>query len=111
MKLPKGFGGSGLQGMLAQAQSAMAQAQNLNAELEAERIGVDKGPVKMIFNGLGELQALKIDPSIVDPEDVEMLEDLIVSAVRDGFQHANSIREQRTASIMQGMPDIPGLKL
>lgn len=111
MKLPKGFGGSGLQGMLAQAQSAMAQAQHLNDELEAQRIGVDKGPVKMVFNGLGELQAIKIDPSVVDPEDVESLEDLIVGAVRDGFQHANALREERTKQIMQGMPDIPGLKL
>ena len=111
MKLPKGFGGSGFQSVLAQAQNAMAQAQTLNEELEAQRIGVDKGPIKMIFNGLGELQAMKIDPSVVDPSDVEMLEDLIVSAVRDGFQHSNTLREQRTAQIMQGMPDIPGLKL
>jgi DNA-binding YbaB/EbfC family protein len=110
MKLPKGFGGGGFQGMIQQAQSAMAQAQTLNDELEAQRIPVDKGPVKMVFNGLGELQAMKIDKSVVDPEDVEALEDLIVGAVRDGFQHANSLREARTAQIMQGMPDIPGLK-
>lgn len=109
MKLPKGFGGAGLQGMLAQAQSAMAQAQSLNDELEAERVGIDKGPVKMVFNGLGELQAIKIDPSIVDPNDIESLEDLIVGAVRDGFQHANKLREERTAQIMKGMPEIPGL--
>jgi len=111
MKLPKGFGGGGFQSVLAQAQSAMAQAQSLNEELEAQRIGVDKGPIKMVFNGLGEIQAMKIDPSIVDPSDIEMLEDLIVSAVKDGFQHANNLREARTAQIMQGMPDIPGLKL
>lgn len=111
MKLPKGFGGGGFQSVLAQAQNAMAQAKNLNDELESERFGVDKGPVKMVFNGLGELQGMKIDPSIVDPNDVEMLEDLIVSAVRDGFQTANEAREQRTSQIMQGMPDIPGLNL
>ena len=109
MKLPKGFGGQGFSGMLAQAQQAMARAKTLNEELEAERVGIDKGPVKMVFNGLGELQAMKIDPSIVDPEDVESLEDLIVGAVRAGFQEAVAAREAKMAEIMPNLPNIPGL--
>lgn len=92
--------------MLKQAQDAMARAQNLNAELERERIDIDKGPVKMVFNGLGELQKISIDKSVVDPEDVEALEDLIVSAVRDGFQQSVATREERMQKIM---PNIPGL--
>jgi nucleoid-associated protein EbfC len=92
--------------MLEQAKQAMARAQTLNEELEAERIPIDKGPVKMVFNGLGELQTMKIDPSVVDPEDVEGLEDLIVSAVRDGFQQSTALRD---AKMQQIMPNIPGL--
>ena len=106
MKLPKGFGGQGFGGMLEQAKQAMARAQTLNEELEAERLPIDKGPVKMVFNGLGELQTMKLDPSVVDPEDVEGLEDLIVSAVRDGFQQSTALRE---AKMQQIMPNIPGL--
>lgn len=110
MKLPKGFGGQGMSGMLAKAQAAMARAQNLDSELAVERINIDKGPVKAVFNGLGEIGAIKIDPSVVDPNDIEALEDLVVSAVRDGFTQAVELREKRTREIMKDMPDIPGMK-
>ncbi len=92
--------------MLQQAQAAMARAQDLEAELAAERFEVDKGVVKCVFNGTGELVTLRIDPSIVDPEDVEALEDLVVGAIRDGFATATSIRN---AKVQQIMPNIPGL--
>jgi DNA-binding YbaB/EbfC family protein len=106
MKLPKNFGGQGFQGMLAQAQQAMARAQTLDNELAAHPITVEKNGVKALFNGLGELQQLKIDPSIVDPEDVEMLEDMIAAAVRDGFAQAVALRESKVQEIM---PNVPGL--
>jgi nucleoid-associated protein EbfC len=106
MKLPKGFGGQGFSGMLQQAQQAMQRAKHLNDELERDRLDIDKGPVKMVFNGLGELQKISIDKSVVDPDDVESLEDLIVSAVRDGFQQATAIREAKMQEIM---PNIPGM--
>lgn len=105
MKLPKGFGGQGFGSAVEQAKQAMARARTLNDELEATRIPIDKGPVKMVFNGLGELQGIKIDKSVVDPEDVESLEDLIVSAVRDGFQTSTAMREAKMSEIM---PNIPG---
>lgn len=108
MKLPKGFGGQGFQGMLAQAQGAMARAKALNDELEAERLMMDKGPIKMVFNGLGELQAMKLDPAIVDPNDVEALEDMIVGAVRAAFAEVVARRDAKTQEIM---PNIPGMNL
>ncbi len=106
MKLPKGFGGQGYGGMLKQAQDAMARAQTLEAELANERIVSDKGPVKAVMNGTGQLVSIKIDPSVVDPEDVEALEDLITSAVRDGFERATELRNEKVSQIM---PNIPGL--
>ncbi|MBN9501304.1 MAG: nucleoid-associated protein, YbaB/EbfC family [Armatimonadetes bacterium 55-13] len=106
MKLPKNFGGQGFGGMLKQAQDAMARAQQLEEELAQERIAIDKGPVKAIFDGTGMLLGLKIDQSVVDPEDIEALEDLIVSAVRDGFTTATDARQAKVQSIM---PNIPGL--
>lgn len=102
MKLPKGFGGQGFGGMMAKAQEAMARAQNLEAELANERVEVDKGPVKAIFAGTGHLLSIKLDKSVVDPEDVEALEDLIVSAVRDGFEQATEIRTKRVEEITKG---------
>ncbi|HEY0867666.1 MAG TPA: YbaB/EbfC family nucleoid-associated protein [Fimbriimonas sp.] len=109
MKLPKNFGGQGFGGMMKQMQDAMAQAQNLEAQLAQERIGIDKGPIKAIFDGTGQMLSLKIDPTIVDPEDVEMLEDMIVSAVRDGFNSATELRNARVQGILPNMPDIPGV--
>ena len=64
---------------------------------------------KALFNGTGELLKLAIDPSIVDPEDVEALEDLIVSAVRDGFNSATDLRNNKVQDIMPNIPEIPGL--
>lgn len=92
--------------MLAQAQNAMARAQSLDAELATERIDIDKGPVKCVFSGLGDLVAIKLDKSVVDPDDIEMLEDLIVGAVRDGFTLAT---ERREAKVREIMPDVPGM--
>src|SRR5579862_1069383 len=99
MKLPKGFGGQGFGGMMAKAQEAMARAQNLEAELANERFTIDKGPVKIVVAGTGQLVKISLDKSVVDPEDVEALEDLIVSAVRDGFDKATEIRAQRVEEI------------
>ncbi len=106
MKLPKQFGGQGFQGFMQQAQAAMARAKTLEEELANERIEVDKGPVKATFSGTGELLKIHIDPSALDPEDVEMLEDLVVGAVRDGFQQATDLRNKRVQEIM---PNVPGL--
>ncbi|HSI72035.1 MAG TPA: YbaB/EbfC family nucleoid-associated protein, partial [Fimbriimonas sp.] len=109
MKLPKNFGGQGFGGMMKQMQDAMARAQTLEEELKQERIGVDKGPVKAIFDGTGEIQKISIDPSVVDPDDVEMLEDMIVSVVREGFEASTQLRNNKVQGIMPNLPEIPGM--
>jgi DNA-binding YbaB/EbfC family protein len=109
MKLPKQFGGGGFQEALAKAKDAMSRAKNLEVELAQERIEVDKGPVKAVFDGTGVIQSIKIDKEAVDPDDVEMLEDLILGAVRDGFTKATEMREAKMAEIMPDLP--PGLGL
>ncbi|MCE2767790.1 MAG: YbaB/EbfC family nucleoid-associated protein [Armatimonadota bacterium] len=112
MKLPKGLGGGAFGGGLMQnVQSAMARAQNLEQELEQETFNVDKGPVKATFDGTGRIKTLKIDKSVVDPEDVEALEDLIIGAIRDGFEKAVELRATRVEEITKGLPPIPGLGL
>ncbi len=106
MKLPKNFGGQGFSGMMAQAQQAMARAQNLEKELETERMTIDKGPVTAIFSGTGKLVSIKLDPSVVDPEDVEALEDLIVACIRDGFERATELRDSKVKEIMPNVPNL-----
>jgi DNA-binding YbaB/EbfC family protein len=111
MKLPKGLGGGmGMGGgLMANVQNAMARANNLEAELEQETISVDKGPVKATFDGTGRIKTIKLDKSVVDPEDIEALEDLLVGAMRDGFEKAVELRADRVAEITKGLPPIPGI--
>lgn len=109
MKLPKGFGGQGFGGYLQQAQDAMAKAKNLENELQALTFEVDKGPVKAVFNGQGEIMSISLDKAIVDPDDVEALEDLIVGCVRDGFAKSVEIRNARLQDIMPNIPGLGGL--
>ena len=66
MKLPKGFGGQGFGGMMAKAQEAMARAQNLEVELANERITIDKGPVKAVVAGTGQLVRISLDKSVIE---------------------------------------------
>jgi DNA-binding protein YbaB len=83
----------------------MARAKNIESELAEERIEVDKGPVKAVFDGTGAIQSVSIDKEAA--EDVEMLEDLILGAVRDGFSKATEMRERKLAEITKDLP--PGL--
>lgn len=106
MKLPKNFGGQGFGAMMEQAKTAMARAQDIEDELEKERIGIERGPVKAIFDGTGLLIKIQFDKSIVDPEDIETLEDLVVSTVKAGFSQATELRNAKVQSIL---PHVPGL--
>lgn len=107
MKLPKSFGGQGLQATLQKAQSAMARAKNLENELKEETISVTKGPVTASFDGTGMIKSIKMDKEAAD--DWEMLEDLVAGVVRDGFTQATELREKKLAEIMPDLP--PGLGL
>ena len=66
------------------------------------------GVVKAEVTGQREFRSIKIDPSAVDPEDVEMLEDLIVTAVQDAMEKAQVLSEQKMSALTGGIK-IPGL--
>ena len=69
------------------------------------------GVVEATVNGAGDLLSIRLDPEVVDPEDIEMLQDLIVTAVNDAIATANRESEARMAELTKGlkMPGIPGL--
>ena len=64
--------------------------------------------MKITISGAKEIKALKIDPSVVDPEDVEMLEDLIVAAVNEAINKVEQTAEEEMSKITSGL-NIPGL--
>jgi hypothetical protein len=65
------------------------------------------GVVKAEVTGQREFRSIKIDPSAVDPEDVEMLEDLIVTAVQDAMEKAQALSEEKMSALTGGIK-IPG---
>lgn len=103
-------GGKGMQDLMKKAQKMQRDMERSQAELENTifEASAGGGMVKVEINGKGAIQSLKIDPQAVDPEDVEMLEDLIVAALTEAQNKAN----EASAEIMQGLTGgikIPGL--
>ena len=93
--------------MVQQMQNRLMKIQQELAETVVEgTAGGGVGSVKV--NGQREFQAIKIDPSAVDPDDVEMLEDLITAAVKDAMEKATALSEERLGALTGGMK-IPGL--
>lgn len=90
----------------------MKQAQKLQAKMAQAQAGlVDKqvegtaggGMVKVTANGQQDILAIKIDPEVVDPEDVEMLEDLILAAVQQAREKSQALAEQEMQKATAGM--------
>ena len=99
--------------MLKQAQemqSKMAEMQTALADLEV--IGQSGGGfVSVTVNGKGELKRVKIDPKLVDPNEVEVLEDLIVAAAQDAKSKADVRVQEEMAKLTGGLQLPPGFKL
>jgi DNA-binding YbaB/EbfC family protein len=96
-----------LQRMVQQQMQEMARIQ---AELEAALVdgSAGGGVVKATVTGKQELVSLTIDPSAVDPDDVDMLQDLVVAAVNDALREARALAESKMAGVTAGLR-IPGL--
>lgn len=107
------LGGLGSMGnLMKQAQKAMEQMQRMEAELAATRIegSAGGGMVRVEATGTGIFEAVHIDPQAVDPDDVEMLQDLVLSAVRDAADKAARLKEERMKEVTGGLglPGMPG---
>ncbi|KPV49918.1 nucleoid-associated protein [Kouleothrix aurantiaca] len=95
-----------LQQMAQQMQKQMAKIQE---ELGKETVeGTAGSYVSVTMNGHREVQGVKIAPEVVDPEDVETLQDLILTAIKDANTKAQALAEQRMGPLTQGMK-MPGL--
>ena len=99
--------------LMKQAQDMQSKMADMQAKMqEAEVIGASGGGmVTATVNGKGELKRLKIDPKLVDPGDVEMLEDLVVAACVDAKARADQKFEEEMKNMAGGLPIPPGMKL
>lgn len=101
------MGMGNLQGMVQKMQQDMARVQS---ELEAAQVdgSAGGGVVNATVTGKGEVISITIDPTAVDPTDVEMLQDLVVAAVNDALRASRDLAEEKMAAVTGGLK-IPGM--
>jgi DNA-binding YbaB/EbfC family protein len=105
----RNFGGMGMPGnmnqLMKQAQKMQQQMADKQEELEARTLEVTSGggAVKIVINGKKELQEIIISPDAVDPDDVEMLQDLILTAVNEAVRSADELVQNEMGKITGGM--------
>lgn len=113
--LPGGLGGFGdIQKLMKEAQKMQDDASKLQEELQTMRIvgTAGGGMVTVSVNGHGHIVEIKINPAVVDPEDVEILEDLIMTAAKEAIEKADSNQKERMDAItssLEGLKLPPGL--
>ena len=112
-RLPKGYGNNGannIQQLARQAQMLQDDMEAATAELEAKEYeaAAGGGAVKVTVTGKMELTKVDISPEVVDPEDVEMLADLVIAAANEALRSAANEKEEKMESISGGL-NIPGM--
>ncbi len=91
-------------------QTKMAEMQARLAELEVSGRAA-AGMVVVTLSGKGDMRRIKIDPSLIDPSEVEVLEDLIVAATNDAKTKAEALVQEETQKLMGGLSLPPGMTL
>ena len=115
VRLPQGLGAgpSNMQAMLKQAQKMQEDMANLQAELETceYEVAAGGGVVNVKINGKKEILSVKLAEEIVDPDDIETLEDLIVAGVNEAIKKVEADASAEMAKLTGGMniPGMPGL--
>jgi DNA-binding YbaB/EbfC family protein len=102
-----------IMGMMKQAQQLQERMQRMQEELAQMEIDGQSGGglVKVTLNGKGELKGCRIDPSLMKPDETEILEDLIVAASGDAKAKVESAMQTKMQELTGGLPLPPGLKL
>jgi DNA-binding YbaB/EbfC family protein len=97
--------------LLKQAQQMQARMNEMKEELAEKKVTATSGGgmVTVEANGRSEILSIKIDPQVVDPDDLEMLEDLIVAAVNEAKRRVEDLVKEEMGKLTGGLPIPPGL--
>ena len=108
--LPAGYGKQNINQLMQQAQKVQEIMKEKQAELEATNYDVTSGGgmVQLTMNGKHEVVSIKINPDVVQPDDIEMLEDLVAAAVNEAVRVVDEASENEMNAITGGL-NIPGL--
>jgi DNA-binding YbaB/EbfC family protein len=106
-----GMGAGGMGNLMGQVQKLQEEMAKTKAELEAEEISVTVGGgmVTVVATGDKKLKGITIKREVVDPDDIEMLQDLVLSAVNDVMDKIEEMTEERMGGITGGLGLPPGL--
>jgi DNA-binding YbaB/EbfC family protein len=110
MKQRGGFGGGmggGMLGQIQKLQQDMAKAQEALAE-ETLEVTAGGGAITIVVTGNQRIKSIKLQPDVVDPSDVEMLQDLLVAAVNEAIERSQTHAAQKLQGLTGGL-GIPGL--
>jgi hypothetical protein len=102
-----------LMGMMKQAQQLQQRMQQMQEELAAMQVEgkAGAGLVTVTLSGKGEMKRVHIDPSLMKPDETEILEDLIVAAAQDARTKVEAAMQTKMQEVTGGLPIPPGLKL
>jgi DNA-binding YbaB/EbfC family protein len=102
-----------IMGMMKQVQQLQARMQKVQEELQAMEVSGQSGGgmVKVTLNGKGEARGVKIDPSLMKPDEVEILEDLLLAAFQDAKSKVEAEMQSKMQEVTGGLPLPPGMKL
>jgi nucleoid-associated protein EbfC len=102
-----GMGGGGMMQQLQKMQQDMLKAQEALAD-ETLEVSSGGGAVTIVITGHQRIKSITVKPEVVDPEDVEMLQDMLVAAVNAAIEQSQAMAAQRLEGLTGGM-NIPGL--
>ena len=106
-----GFGGGNMGNLMKQAQKMQKDMQKLQEELQERTVEASAGggAITVVATGKKEIKEINIKPEVVDPDDVEMLQDLILAAVNEALRKADEMVNSEMSKITGGLGGIPGL--
>lgn len=107
----RGYPGGGQMNMMKQAQKMQQEFMKMQQELESTKFEFTAGggAVKATIVGTREFQSIEIAPEVVDPDDVEMLQDMVLAAVNGALKLADDKTSQSMAKLNGGLPGFPGM--